>query len=54
MKRGHPNPGVAYQKGLDQLDAAERKLRRAFTAWTNARRAVANADRRLNKAEATQ
>ncbi len=48
MKRGHRNPGVAYQRGLDQLQAAEKKLRFAFAAWDRARRAVRNAERRLN------
>lgn len=54
MKRAHRNPGVAYGKALEQLLQAERKLSRAFNAWDRARRAVARADRRLNKAEAEE
>lgn len=51
MRRGHRNPGIAYQKALDALEVAERKLSRAFNAWNNARRALRLADKRLNKSE---
>lgn len=53
MKRAPRNPGVAYGRALDTLQTAERRLSRAFNAWNKARLALARADRRLNKAEAS-
>lgn len=49
MKRAHTNPGVAYQKALDDLDTAERKMRRAFKAWDRARQRLAREGKKLDR-----
>lgn len=41
--------GRKYQKALDQLEIAERRMARAFTAWLKARRVVKSMGKKLDK-----
>lgn len=49
-RRDFRNPGRAYAAALDQLERAESKLARSFTAWLKARAVLRRVSRKLDVA----